>query len=121
MKLIQKVGPFSEGEIIFAEKGVNYLQLGVEYPQSIPIPWLTNDQIEKQLGDLTFENSWPYTLFIGAEDEEEDKDHENKQKDIVITDRDILEFNFNRQSVRLVAHELDNPYFIINISYEIAD
>ena len=129
MKFVQRIGPFSDEQIVFEEKGVNYLQLGIEHPHSIPIPWLTEDQVEEQLGNLevnegTYDSigkthCWPYVLFIGLKNEQDEQG--DKQKEICLTDKDILELNFNRQSVQIIVHETNNPYIILNISYEIAD
>ena len=37
MRLQQKIGPFTNNEVLFNIKNVRYLQLGIEHPHSIPL------------------------------------------------------------------------------------
>lgn len=95
MKMQQFVGPFQESTKVLNAENVTYLQIGVEYPYSIPI---------LELDD----NNWPIVVSINSQD-------------FVITDKDILELELNHESITVTVYENLNPYVIINIAYENAN
>jgi hypothetical protein len=109
MKLDQRYGPFTKNEtIIFNKKNVNYFQLGIEYPHSIPISELDN------LSD----DNWQIIIHIS-----QDPNDNSPEKDYVITTKDILELKPNgvRQMAVKIKKGYNNPYLIINAAYEDAN
>ena len=97
MKLEQYISPFSgSGQIIFNKSNVKYLQLGIEYPYSIP-------SSEKDTVSYT---EWPILII--------------NSKRFELTDHDILEFkNLNSTNITItIENEIKNPYLIINAAYE---
>lgn len=98
MRFIQEIGPFDSYQRVFDKSNVNYLQLGIEHPYSIPISVLEEN------------DDWPILLKIN-------------EKDFYIGQLDLLEFKLNHSSIHI---DLDNtyydtqndPYLIINIAYE---
>ena len=95
MKMQQFVVPFQESTKVLNAEHVTYLQIGVEYPYSIPI---------LELDD----NNWPIVVSINSQN-------------FVITDKDILELELNHESITVTVYENLNPYVIINIAYENAN
>jgi hypothetical protein len=53
MILQQKIGPFTNNEVIFDLENVTYLQLGVERPHSVPLSEIELDEND----DGAFNNS----------------------------------------------------------------
>lgn len=95
MKLEQYIGPFSKSnQIIFNKSNVKYLQLGIEYPYSIPLSETDFDQ--------------PSALI------------RINSKEFILTLHDILEFkNLNLTNVIIeVENKINDSYLIINIAYE---
>lgn len=105
MKLQQFIGPFTENSVLFNKKNVNYLQLGIENPHSIPI---------SELDDFS-ENNWPIIVSINSQSPNTITD-----KDFIITTKDILELKPNGlQSITVkIKKGQNNPYLIINAAYE---
>lgn len=105
MKIEQHIGPFTSNNLIFNKPNVTYLQIGIEHPHSIPLFEIPEDN-----GDI----QWPIIVTIN-------KNLNNvgaTQRDYVITENDILEFELNNDKVEVIIHENKNPYLIINIAYE---
>lgn len=95
MKLEQHIGPFpTSNRIIFNKSNVKYLQLGIEYPYSIPF------------SETDFD--WPSALI------------RINSKEFILTLHDILEFkNLNLTTVIIeIENKINDPYLIINIAYE---
>lgn len=109
MRLEQYIGPFTSNQVIFNKDNVDYLQLGIEHPHSIPI---------SELDDFT-ENEWPIIISINSLDS-----NRITSKDFIITEKDILELkihneieeNFNIKII--IKDKIDNPYLIFNTAYE---
>lgn len=104
MKFIQKIGPFNSDESFFTQKNVNYLQIGVEHPYSIPIFGIDANEN----GSI----DWPILLNING-------------SDFYIGCLDLLEFRLNNQSVSISLNNdkkyydtQNDPYLIINVAYE---
>ena len=96
MFLDQKIGPFSQNEIIFNKNNVKYLKIGVEYSNSIPFL----ERIKN--------NYWEEKLFIN-------------DKEFIVSEKDILELQINHEQIKIRIQNNTNPYVILNISYEIAN
>lgn len=108
MKFEQYVGPFTSNTLILNKRNVTYLQIGIEHPHSIPLSEIpeNNDNIR-----------WPIIVSIN-------KNLNNvgfTQKDYIITENDILEFELNHDTVDIIIHKNENPYLIINVAYEDAN
>lgn len=104
MKFQQIVGPFTTKKIIFNKSHVNYLQIGIEYPHSIPLCCYTN------------EIEWP--LVFSISDSEDASGLRDNWHNFVMMEKDIFEQRLNSASVQVVLEDVSNPYFIINIAYE---
>ena len=106
MKLEQYIGPFTANQVIFNKSNVNYLQLGIEHPYSIPI---------SELEDIENENDWPIIVAINSS-----TPGIITQKDFIISDKDILELKPNGLSniTVIIKENINNPYLIINAAYE---
>lgn len=91
MKAKQFIGPFSVGQSIdLGLSGVTYVQIGIEYPYSIPIS-----------------ESVP-TIILSI-----------NNTNYCITEKDILEFEqLDLDQLSITVQEANNPYFIIDIAYE---
>lgn len=114
MILEQWVGPFAKDpeKVTFTKENVTYLQLGVEYPHSIPL-----SEIELKDSDEGTDNtSWPIKISIN-------KGEGQYWRDFVITDKDILELKLKESKIEVIVHGNDDPrnkYLIINAAYETA-
>lgn len=108
MKFEQYIGPFTSDTIILNKRNVTYLQIGIEHPQSIPISEIpeNNDVID-----------WPIIIGINRSS----NNSNFTEKDYIITDKDILEFELNHETVNITIYENENPYLIINVAYEDAN
>ena len=108
MKFQQIVGPFTSKstskKIVFNKSHVNYLQVGIEYPHSIPLCCYT-DEIE-----------WP--LIFNIKDSENASEVSNNWHSFVMMEKDIFEQRLNDAAVQIILNDITNPYFIINIAYE---
>lgn len=105
MRLEQYIGPFTSNQVIFNKSNVNYLQLGIENPHSIPI---------SELEDFT-ESNWPIIITVNSEDP-----NKITQRDFLITEKDILELKLgilNTVTIKIKKGQ-NNPYLIINAAYE---
>lgn len=97
MKFFQYIGPFISNQTITIQDAT-FLQIGVEKPQSAPISEISD---------------WPPSFTIGI-----NKGNQQNERDFLITDRDVLEFELNHESVNLIIYEYQDPYLIINVAYE---
>jgi len=102
MKFVQKVGPFTSNEIIFNEEGVTYLQIGIEYPQSIPI---SEYALDEEFNDQT-KIKIQYTVG-------------QFWREFLITEKDMFEVSLVASKVNVVVLQNKNPYIIINVAYDI--
>lgn len=102
MKFQQVVGPLTS-KIIFNKSHVNYLQIGIEYPHSIPLCCYTDDL------------DWP--LIFSIKDDGTNSLRDNWHN-FVMTEKDIFEAHCNDASLQIIVEDIVNPYFIINIAYE---
>lgn len=104
MKFIQVVGPLSKKQF-FEKTNVTYLQIGIEYPHSIPISCYTDDM------------DWPLVFSIDDDDTAGDSLRDNWHN-FVMTEKDIYEQRWSKANVKIRLEDTSNPYFIINIAYE---
>jgi len=99
MVFIQRRGPFN-GSLTFAPEtpiALNYLQIGIEHPQTIPISEFEED-------------SYPFIFSI------------NNGERYLITERDVLEFSdLSLSTFTIVFLKPENPYLIVNVAYEEAN
>ena len=100
MKLKQLIGPFKEHNQSINIPNVNYIQIGIEHPHSIPISEINLDNWPIIIGINTLNNSI------------------NKQQNFIMHEKDILEFRYNKASINIWVEPISNPYLIINIAYE---
>lgn len=107
MKFDQFIGPFTSN-VTFNKNNVTYLQIGVERPHSAPISELLEENNKVQ---------WPIVIGINRNS----KEHDFTEKDYVIFNNDILEFELNHETVDVTIYENNNPYLIINVAYQDAD
>lgn len=91
MKSKQFKGPFSVDESIdLGLSGVKYVQIGIEYPHSIPISEATPSTV------LSINNINYY-----------------------ITEKDTLEFEqLNLDELSIIVREANDPYIIIDVVYK---
>lgn len=103
MKLEQYIGPFITNQVIFNKSNVNYLQLGIEHPHSIPLSELED-------------NYWPIIIGIKSSSSDEEDD----EQDFIITTKDILELKPSgvKTITVTIKNNIKNPYLIINAAYE---
>ncbi len=115
MILQQKIGPFTNNEVIFDLENVTYLQLGVERPHSVPLSEIELDEND----DGAFNNSsWP--IKIGIKKHKDETISSMYHRYFIFSEKDILEMRMNSESISVIVEEIDNPYLIINAAYEIA-
>lgn len=122
MKLKQLIGPFSQnakqyidednGGIILNLTNIVYLQIGVEHPHSAPISEIDwdneNNFITLAINEL--ESNFNNTIL-----------EDTNQRRFILSDKDILEFYYNRSRIHLHIWDNNNPYLIVNIAYKTAD
>ena len=122
MKLYQLKGPFSQtakqyidtdnGGIILNFTNITYMQIGIECPHSIPVSEVDFDNEEQfiTLAINEFESNFDNTITA-----------DTTQRRFILSDKDILEFRYNKARVHLHIWDNDNPYMIINIAYQDTD
>lgn len=123
MWFTQRVGPFKSGQVIFNKKNVNYLQIGIEHPHSIPI-----SRYENLVSDDEVIIEYPGSIVVTTENDTKfpiifslNKGTNQNQRDFVVTEKDIFETRFNAESVIITTSDIKDPYLIINIAYEDAN
>lgn len=91
MEMKQFAGPFNGGPLNLGIGSRKIVQIGIERPHMIPISEEGTQKIILNINGLS------YTLG----------------------DRDVLEFeNLYSNNITIVPQETNNPYLIINVSYE---
>ena len=105
MKLDQFIGPFTSN-LVLNRSDVTYLQIGVEHPHSTPISEINEDEY----GNI----EWPIIVSIN-------KGNQQTERDFIITEKDLLEFELNHEPVNIIIHKNLDPYIIINVAYEDAN
>lgn len=100
MKMKQYCGPFEEDAITLNLSNVIYIKIGIEYPHSIPISCIQNDN---------FDNF----LTVGI-----NKDLNQSEHDFIITEKDILELYLEKQNLKIDIYKPNNPYMIITVLYD---
>lgn len=99
MKMQQFIGPFQNNDLELHAENVTYLQIGIEYPYSIPLL-----ELEEENNNII----WPLIVTINSQD-------------FIITDKNILELKLNHESINIRIHKNLSPYIIINVAYENAN
>lgn len=106
MIFVQKRGPFESNTTVFEPSGpikLRYLQIGIEYPHSIPISEYEVDA----------NNKVTYPGIFNINDSSEY---------YVLTEKDVLEFSnltLEKITVYFSSKKIySNPYLTINVSYE---
>lgn len=122
MWIKQYIYPFTDvlqdNKIILSFNGIKFVQIGIEYPYSIPIfsynEYQNNDLLDGNYFDT---NNEFFDIKVKISDNVNNiTASENMYK---INSFDILEFNnLNKQNLVIEIPYPENPYTIITIAYE---
>lgn len=105
-------------KIILSFSGIKFVQIGIEYPHSIPIFSYNEFENSELLNGEIFNSNNPVEdIKIKISD---DFNHNITSKHIYkINSPDILEFNnLNKTNLTIEIPYLEDPYTIITIAYE---